>query len=109
MHNNILIQSPRFSHCLDCIVISVVCNACNNLGHTSHLPQLCRSDQCSELISCYTLAVLTLVSDCESHNKKTLAVCQSQEQRMDMELGSSILDPVPGQFGSSLLMMNAHV
>ena len=57
----------------DCVNQQMLCNNCQLLGHTSHMPQLQLCHKCAtDNIPCNKLAVIFLSSDCEGNSKKAL-------------------------------------
>ncbi|CAC5404646.1 unnamed protein product [Mytilus coruscus] len=71
--NKNIVQDVCISHCQSCWDTQELCEQCMRLGHVSYYPALRSCSKCTDKgIKCVKVAVFSLVTDCEEHNKKVM-------------------------------------
>lgn len=71
--NKNIVQDVCISHCQSCWDTQELCEQCMRLGHVSYYPALRPCSKCTDKgIKCVKVAVFSLVTDCEEHNKKVM-------------------------------------
>ena len=81
--------SPCFSKCDECFQSKSVCAACKENGQVSHIPSLRACDRSlEEGVNCKRFPALSVITDCEECNKKTLSELHSmtEEETLPPEL-----------------------